>query len=550
MTSTAAAPATLVVPPVTATRHYSAAARAIPIGIILIAQALLTVRLMHNSLVANDEGRYIYAGHQLIYEFWHGGGSPYYETYFSGAPVIYPVLAAMVDHVGGLTAVRLMSLQFMLIATTALFAAGRRLFGYWPGVTAAALFAGIGLTQSLGAFATYDAMALMLMTVAAYCAARATYEDKRATRWLLLIPAALLAANATKYMTTLFDPVVILIAAMHPGDGSWQQVTRRLAGLASATLALLVLAAALAGSGYVTGAIFTTFARQSGLQQFIASRPRSPKAILAESAHWIGVVWIIGAEAFVATLVMRREPRRLLLIAGLLVAGLLVTAEGLHLHSDQSMRRHDDFGIWFTCLASGSIVEYAMAAAWKPWRFCTCAVMAAAAVMSAVYYAPQAASDYPAGPDPGLAATFSDLRPYLTNGDRYLLGGITDNAMIYADHLNIMWFDYFDDVYIKYPIPGRGGDSHGQARGRACFSVKPGCMYLEGAAGYRAAISAHWFAVVSLFGAHPLLPQDSLIEQDVERTAGYVLVTRAGGAPTWIYAPDYAHRARTAARTR
>ena len=24
---------------------------------------------------------YIYSGHQLIYEMWHGGGSPYYEGY-------------------------------------------------------------------------------------------------------------------------------------------------------------------------------------------------------------------------------------------------------------------------------------------------------------------------------------------------------------------------------------------------------------------------------------------------------------------------------------
>ena len=93
----------------------------VPLALILAAQALLTVRLSTGAFASGDEGRYIYAGHQLIYELWHGGGSPYYETFFSGAPVIYPILAAMADHIGGLVAVRLMSLVFMMTATTTLF---------------------------------------------------------------------------------------------------------------------------------------------------------------------------------------------------------------------------------------------------------------------------------------------------------------------------------------------------------------------------------------------------------------------------------------------
>jgi hypothetical protein len=67
---------------------------AAPLLIILAAQAFLTVRLSTGAYASGDEGRYIYAGHQLIYELWHGGGSPYYETSFSGAPVIFPVATA------------------------------------------------------------------------------------------------------------------------------------------------------------------------------------------------------------------------------------------------------------------------------------------------------------------------------------------------------------------------------------------------------------------------------------------------------------------------
>ena len=98
-------------------------------------------------------------------------------------PVIYPVLAAMLDHLGGLTLVRLVSGVFMLTATGLLYATARHLFGYWPAVIAAGLFASLGITQGLGAYATFDAMALMLMAFAAYCAVRAPVQQQVAARY-------------------------------------------------------------------------------------------------------------------------------------------------------------------------------------------------------------------------------------------------------------------------------------------------------------------------------------------------------------------------------
>jgi hypothetical protein len=69
-----------------------------PLVVILVAQATLSARLLSAYSASSDESLYIYSGHQLIYELWHGGGSPYYEEWLSGAPVLYPLLAALADH--------------------------------------------------------------------------------------------------------------------------------------------------------------------------------------------------------------------------------------------------------------------------------------------------------------------------------------------------------------------------------------------------------------------------------------------------------------------
>jgi hypothetical protein len=150
------------------------------------------------------------------------------------------------------------------------------------------------------------------------------------------------------------------------------------------------------------------------------------------------------------------------------------------------------------------------------------------------------AATYEAGHNVRDLPLFATLKTYLTGDEqgRFLVGGIIEDQLLYMDHVDIPWYDYSNDVYVKYPIPGRGGDSHGQVPGLACFSVRPHCVYLEGPAGYRAAISAHWFTLISMAGNHGI-PQDAVIRQTVLRTAGYVLITRLGGAPTWIYAPAY-----------
>ena len=519
----------------------------LPLVLILVAQAMLSARLISGTYASGDEGRYIYAGHQLIYELWHGGGSPYYETFFSGAPVIYPVLAAIADYAGGLAAACLMSTVFMTIATIMLFLVTRDLFEYWSGTLAAGLFAGLGLTQDLGALATFDAMSLMLISIGAYCAVRTGKprsepgdSHAEATRWLLAIPVILFLANATKYMTIIFDPVVIALAALQVSGR--KAMMKRIASLGLATLTLDTLSLFLAGGAYFHGLLFSTLARKSGSSPIFAAVRVGNPVVLGDTWKWIGPIVAVAVLALIIAVLARSDATTIATIGLLIVAGLIVTVEGLHLHTVESMRKHDDFSAWFACAATGSVA--ARLHVRRLMSRIAPVVIGCAVAASGYYYSHTARSTYEAGGSQTTLQIASALSPYLAlPHGRYLIGGLANEQMIFIDGLDIHWFQLADDLYIKYPVPGRGGDSHGQARGPACFHLRPGCMYLEGIAGYRAAIRAHWFDLISMWGGHGIR-QDALIEHAVQHTPGYVLIAIIAGAPTWIYAPAYRRQAK------
>lgn len=517
--------------------------RFMPLALIVAVQLALTVRLIPNGYASMDEARYIDAGHSLIYELLHGGGSPYYETYFSGAPVVYSPLAAMADFIGGLAGVRLMSALFMQVAAVMLYLTGRRLFGYWPTVTACAVWAGLSLTQVVGRNAIYDAMALMLMSVAAYCASRS-----RDARWLLLVPLALLAADAAKYIVLLFNPSVVLIAAYQVKDRGLRAVLSRVFVLGLTSGLTLVLALFLAGSSYVQGIMFSTLGRQKGSDVLLGASPVPTRLILSEAWHWFGLVAVLAFAAVVLASLFPRERGRAWLLLTFAVTSVLVTAEAIHLGSDESTGRHDDFGAWFACLAVGYLMAtLVQRVPWRSGRWLVATALAGAIVgMSVIYtFSPLTFANHGAGNDTEVVRVMpsvaSILKPYLDSGQRYLLSGEDSYEIIYNDHDWVQWWNLIDDNYIKYPIPGRGGNWHGTARGLTCTSLRPGCIYLEGDVGYAAAIRAHAFAVISITRSGKLtLPADAPIEQ-AAAASGYHLLTTADGGSTWIYLPDYEH---------
>src|SRR6266487_2035335 len=338
--------------------------------VILTTQAVLSLRLLHASTAFGDEALYLWAGHLELAHWLHGASLPAFPTWFSGSPVIYPPIGALADRAGGLAGARILSLGFMLTATCLLWGTTSRLFGRRSAFFAAALFAVIGPTLHLGTFATYDAMALCLVALAAWCACGArTKQD--ATGWILAAAGALAMANATKYASAIFDPIVVIMAVLsaHPAPGGKAALRRGSLLLTSLTGALAVLLR-FGGSWYMTGISQTTTMRPNGGVPIAR--------VLADSWQWTAVV-VVAALAGVLLCALKGNSRpTICLVAALAATALLVPAEQARIATTVSLNKHVDFGAWFACIAAG----YALSclATWLHHRY---AQLAATAGLSA-----------------------------------------------------------------------------------------------------------------------------------------------------------------------
>jgi hypothetical protein len=330
-----------------------------PLIAVLIVQALLSVRLVRADTAFEDEAAYLWAGH-LEWSHWlHGTPLPLFPAYFSGAPVIYPPLGALADSVGGLTAARLLSLVFMLGATTLLWGLVSKLYGSRAAFFAAALFAVLGPTLHLGAFATYDAMAVFLLALASWCVVRPR-EGHEATGWMVAAAVALALANAAAYSSLPFDLIVFLLAALSafPKPGG-RIAARRVAILVIIVIGLLLAGLLLGGTSYVNGFKSTTLARVPG--------SGSALTVLTDTWSWTGLVIVLAVVGVIMSVLSRqgRTPGRTQpwLLGILAVAAVIGPLDQARLHTTASLNKHVGLGAWFAAIAAGYAVDRFIAAA-------------------------------------------------------------------------------------------------------------------------------------------------------------------------------------------
>lgn len=323
--------------------------QAFPLIAILYVQSVLSLRLVWSNTAFTDEALYLRSGHLEIAHWLHGTQIPAFPTYFSGAPVLYPPLGALADSVGGLAGARILSLGFMLCATSLLWSTTTQLFGKRSAFFAAALFALLGPVLRLGAFATYDAMALALIATASWCAVRAARQE-RASGWLLAVALALATANATKYASALFDPVVAaLLFSLSARMTAWKQALARSGVMMGYVAGMLLFLFVLGGGEYATGVEQTTLVR--------APSTDSALAVLDQSWQLTATVASLSLLAAALCLFSRRARRQRGIICVLALAVLLVPLEQARIHTLTSLNKHVAFGGWFAAIAAGYAIE-------------------------------------------------------------------------------------------------------------------------------------------------------------------------------------------------
>ena len=326
----------------------------LPLALIVLLQVLLTLRLRNGVFI--DEALYINAGQDLLHAWSTGAPIPDHASGFSGLPAAYPVLIALVDAVGGLWLARFTSLAMVVGVTILLAATTQHLFGYRAGVLAAAAFAATGPVLFLGALATFDALALLLLISALWLG-----STRRGWSTALLVGVLLAAAVVVKYTAAVFVPPVlaaIVLAGMRgapatgPDEPAAVPATRPTAArswwrgvLAGLTAGGLLAAAylVLADASVRQGIAFTTTARQ-------ALSPTSTGFLLTSLALDIGPILLLGLLGL-TVLVTRRD--RVLLGLVLLGAAALLPAAQLHLGEGVSFSKHTAYSAAFLAPLAG-----------------------------------------------------------------------------------------------------------------------------------------------------------------------------------------------------
>ena len=339
-------------------------------------------------------------------------------------------------------------------------------------------------------------MALFLLALAAWLGVRSADCQSRA-RTALLVTAGvtLAAADAMKYATALFTPVVLdrrgpggMAAAR--GRGAWLAA---LLTVLCSWLALIVAAIAAGGRDYWLGITTSTLAR-----------PRSdvPVTTVLRSAYvWTSLILVLAVLG--AVLASRGEARGKLLPAVLAAAALLVPAEQARLHTTVSLQKHVVFGAWFAAIAAG----YAMAR------------------LSRV--------DPGRGWARGHGAAHSRVHAVRLDGT----GGRAVQGL--AERRRCGQRPALGDPLPSGPLPG------GRLRRRGLLPARRSSLAamvehlllqlpgrLPGAPSYAAAISSHYFSLVILdFG--DTAATDTQITADMRHAGGYYVLAHAGQFTIW-----------------
>jgi Dolichyl-phosphate-mannose-protein mannosyltransferase len=474
-------------------------------------QALLSLRMHNTASVA--EAQYLTIGHQEIAHLLHGAPPPANDaSSLPGVPVLYPVLGAYADGIGGLAAARAVSLVAMLLTTALLYTTTRRLFNEQVGVYAAALFAATEAAVLAGNLATPDATSLCLLALACWIVVRTA--SWRWPAYLLAVPAALLAVG-TCYWALLCLPTLGLLGVLAALPYLRLPALSRLLVPAVLIGAIFATRRLPAGPDYLKAAVAATASRSHGssLAPQILADGGKWGGLLAALAVFGAVRYVIqpkivpGEDLALAGTAYRRTGLGVVLTA---TAGLAL-ADQLYLNSENSLDTHLAFGLFFAAPMAGAGLASLVG---EHYRRAQIAVLAwtAALILGLVQ------SGQIFGSWPNSAEQVRELSHYLGPGDRYLVEN--------------------DGVAIYY-LRGNPDAEPGQFTSTSLITYRAANgEVLTGTTAYVAALRADYFHVV-IYDSTVTSTRDISLAAELISNPGYRLVAtlpeQASGARTTCY---------------
>ena len=301
----------------------------------------------YNHTPFEDEGLYVYMGHQVIAHLLHGRRIVEYPgSYFSGAPGFYPVFAAIGDYYGGINGARFVSLIFAIIAMIGVCGLGTQLFGKVAGVIGAAAFSLSGSVIMLSHFATYDACMMAFVACAAWLGVWSAKRD--GLLWSPAVAVLLMCAFLAKYAGAVYIPIVCLLvgAVGFPKYGRF--AIRQAAMLLFQTAALTFAILCIFGRSMFAGIKSTTIDRR-------ILNYGSAHKMLMEVYHWIGPWLIIGAIGALLLIFLRRSIPVVLVLSFGSIVGIV---QQIHIHELTSFSKHVAFGLMFAAPMIGALFAY------------------------------------------------------------------------------------------------------------------------------------------------------------------------------------------------
>lgn len=333
-----------------------------PFTLVCLTVASWAIAMMSNPVFI-DESVYIRAGRAYLAHWVAGAPLPEdVGAGFSGLPVLYPVLAAGLDQLGGLTLVRGFSLACILATMFVLRSLTTQLFNHRAGMMAALMFGLTGPVLYLAQLATFDALVILLLVLAL------RVGMLRQEPWSGVAMLALLTlAVCTKYTAYVFVPPILVLslfsryALAHSASlRSWWQDRRLPWGRITRSLAVAagvggsVAAVYLAADDRVRESIAFTTTQRSAL----SPAPRDYLAVQIPEFAWpvlfaavLGLVWLLYSRRWSAAVWG----------LGLLATALLLPVAQIKLGEAVSFQKHLAYSTAFLAPLAG----WGLA---RPWR--------------------------------------------------------------------------------------------------------------------------------------------------------------------------------------